>query len=218
MPPQKSPVDFLSLPLEARLRIYEFVLICKPRVIPHYKPSADSPVTPSILRACKQIHSEASPIRYSKNTFLIAEPERILKWFIRIGRINIKHLKSIRVFVHPVYYPRETPFLGTASESCFWYKLLDQLAREATGLRYVYIYWDAEETCGHYGAGRDLRFVRELAKIQRLQSMIITGFYAMHWPRYLAENMGVLIREEDHTQPFLQLLRKYQRGTENLVP
>ncbi len=218
MPPQKSQLDFLSLPLKARLRIYEYVLVSEPQVIPHCKLAADPLITPSVLRTCKQIHSEASPILHSKNTFLVAEPERNLKWFKRMGRSNIKHLKRIRIFVHPVYYTEEIPYLCTAPESSFWYKVLDQLAQEAMGLRDLYIYWDAEETWVHYGAGRDLRFVRELAKIQRLQSMGINVFYGIHWPRYLAEKTGVPIQEEDHTQPFLQCLRKYQQGTENLVP
>ena len=67
---------------------------------------------------------------------------------------------------------------------------------------------------GHYGAGMDLRFVRELAKISGLQSMVIDGFYAMHWPQYLTEKMGVPIQEEEPSQ----YRRMYQRGTENLVP
>ena len=218
MPPQKSTLDFLSLPPKTRLRIYEYVLVCEPQLIPDYTPPANQPLTPSILRTCKQIHSEASPVLYSKNTFLVAEPDRILKWLIGIGRVNIKYLNSIRIFVHPVYYTKEIPFLHNANESAFWYKLLDQLAREATGLRHIYIFWDAEESWGHSGAGRDLRFVRELAKIQGLQSMAVGGYYAIHWPRYLAEKMGVPVQEEDLTQPFLQFLRKYQRGTENLLP
>ena len=70
---------------------------------------------------------------------------------------------------------------------------------------------------GHYGAGKDIRFVRELAKIQGLQSMAINGFYAMHWPRYPSEKMGVLVKEE-LDQSLLLHLRKYQRGTGNSAP
>lgn len=60
--------------------------------------------------------------------------------------------------------------------------------------------------------------MRELAKIRGLESMVVAGFYAVHWPRYLAEQMGVSVQEEDLTASWLQYLRKYQRGTENLVP
>ena len=117
-----------------------------------------------------------------------------------------------------MYYIQAIPILGIKSDSSAWYRLLDRLARKATGLRHVYINWDAEETCGHYGAGKDVRFVHELAKIQGLQSMTITGCYALHWPRYLAEEMGVLIQEGDCSLSSLQYLRKYQQGTENLAP
>ena len=214
MPPQQPDSVFLSLPLETRLRIYEYIFIGKPQVVPYYKPPGPHPLPPAILRTCKQIHNEASPILYSKNTFLISSPEQILKWFIQIGRANIKLLSNIRIFVDPVNSMTDTAF-GRASEFSLWYRLLDRLAREATGLRHVYIYWDAE---GLFGAGKDLRFVREVAKIQGLKSMVVAGFYAVHWPRYLAEHMGVSVQEEEGTASSLQCLRKYQRGTENLVP
>ena len=213
--PQKSKVQFLALPLEVRLRIYHFALVRDPQIIPHCRPAANPPVTPSILRTCKQIHSEASPVLYSTNSFLICEPEQVLKWFNQIDRINIGLLKSIRICPHAVYSTAEVPSLFSPNTSLPWYKVLDRLAQEATGLRHVYVFWDAEESMGHYGAGKDLRFVRKLAKIQGLQSMAIDGYYAMHWPRFLADKMGVLITE-DSTQIFL--LRKFQRGTENLIP
>lgn len=212
MPPREPPVVFLSLPLTARLRIYEYLLVCEPQVIPQCRPATERPITPSILRTCKQVHNEASSVLYSKNTFLVAEPEKTLKWFQRIGRINIKRLNSIRIFVDPVYFTTN-PLFNTRSESVFWYKLLEHLAREATGLRYTYIYWDTY-AWPHCGAGKDLRFVRELAKIQGLQSMVVNGFYAIHWPGFLAEKMGVQVQEKERSQS----LRNYQRGTENLIP
>lgn len=199
MPHLETPLVFLSLPLEARLRIYKYLLVCKPQVITHCRPATEYPITPSILRTCKQIHNEASSILYMKNTFLIADPERNLKWLEQIGRRNLKLLSSIRIFVDPVYSTRN-----------FWYKLLDHLAREVTALQYIYIYWDTYRG----GAGKDLRFVRELAKIQGLQSMVVEGFYAIHWPRFLAEKMGIQVQENERSPS----LRNYQRGTENLIP
>ena len=217
MPPLKPKSAFLSLPLEARLRIYEYIFIDKRQIIFYCKPPADHPIPPSILRTCKQIHKEACPILYSENTFLISEPERVLKWFLQIGRANIKLLNNIRIFVDPVMSTTDTIF-GRRNEISLWYKLLDQLAREATGLRHVYIYWDTEEAWNFFGAGKDLNFVRELAKIQGLKSMVVDGYYAVHWPRYLAEQMGVPVQEGEHTASSLQDLRRFQRGTENLVP
>lgn len=48
--------------------------------------------------------------------------------------------------------------------------------------------------------------------------MDMAGYYALHWPRYLTEKLGIQVREEDYTEPFVQYLKKYQRGTGNLVP
>ena len=187
--------------------------------MPDVKPPADRSIAPTILRTCKKIHREASPALYSKNTFLIAEPDRILRWLLQIGRVKTSLLKSIRIFPHAVYYTQDT-FFGNASVSRFWYQLLDRLAREATGLRRVYINWDSDETSNHFGAGKDVRFVRELAKIQGLESMVVNGYYGVHWPRYMAENMGVPVQERGYEddQGYLQSLRRYQRGTENLFP
>ena len=101
-------------------------------------------------------------------------------------------------------------------ETAFWYKVLDLLAREATGLRHVEIYWDPAFGAGE--PGKDLRFVRELAKIQGLQSMVVDGFYGMHWPRYLTKRMGVTVVEKTYGEPSLRGLRRFQQGTEDLIP
>ena len=217
MDPQKPKIGFFSLPPRVRFRIYECVLVCKQQVPASCRPLADPPLA-SILRTCKRVHSEAFPILYSNNTFLLSEPETILLWFEEIGRVNIKHLRSIRIFVDAPYYTKEIPHFVTKNDGLPWYELLDRLAREATGLRHLYIYWDLAEDCGHFGAGKDVRFVRELAKIRGLQSMEIDGFYAMRWPRYLSEKMGLSVHEGGGDSYYMQRRRKYQRGTENLVP
>ena len=83
----------------------------------------------------------------------------------------------------------------------------------------MFLCWDTAEDCNHLGAGKDVRFVRGLARIQGLESMELAGFYAMGWPPYLAEEMGVAIQQEgDRTAYSLQRLRKYQWGTQGLVP
>lgn len=217
MSSHNSQITFLSLPPKARFRIYEYIFICKPQIIPDCRPAAGPSIVPSLLRTCKQIRSEASSVLYSKNDFLIAMPELDFEWLIQIGRDNIKLLNSIRIFPHAVYSTENTLF-SSDKESSFWYKVLDLLARKATGLRRVYIFWDAEPSWGHCGAGRDLRFVRELAKIQGLESMVVGGCYGVHWPRYLTEKMGVPVLEKQDDQFSLQRLRRFQRGTEHLIP
>lgn len=217
MSPHNSRITFLSLPLKARFRIYEYIFICKPQIVPHCRPAAGPLIAPNLLRTCKQIRSEATSVLYSKNTFLIAEPEQNFEWLVQIGRDNINLLKSIRIFVHAVYSTKNTLF-SSAIDSVSWYKVLDLLARKASGLRHVYIFWDAEPSMFHFGAGKDLRFVRELAKIQGLKSMVVGGDYGVHWPRYLTEMMGVPVLEEYDNQTLLQYRRDFQRGTENLIP
>jgi hypothetical protein len=186
-------------------------------VIPYTQKPRTKIITPSILRTCRQIYREACPILYSENEFTLEDPGQVLKWLSQIGRVNIKRLKCIWIFVDPVF--RLTTCLGAPSDSPKWYTLLDRLARQATGLRYVHIYWDSEQSCGHHGAGKDVRFVRELAKIRGLHEMSIDGFFAKHWPEYLTKTMGVPVRDRVcDPQSWQDLRRRYQRGTENLIP
>ena len=209
MPPQKLQATFLLLPLELRLQIYEYIFLCKKRIVPHKKHHypVEHPIPTSILRTCKQIHQEASPILYSKNTFLITYPMEILKWLPKIGQANMKLLENIHLQVD--VEDRRRP--AVKDERADWYTLLDLLAREATGLRHVGVRWDLAFSAGGYGS--DLRFVRELAKIQGLQSMFLDGYYGMHWPGYLARTMGVEVVEKSHLEN-----RCYQRDTENFIP
>jgi len=170
---------------------------------------------PFILRTCKQIYNEAVPILYSGNTFMLSHPEHNLEWLDQIGPFNAKLLKHLRIFPHAVWCSEPVDWMGCRTESPFWCKILDQIARTATGLKYVYVFWDSEPSCGHFGAGRDLRFVRELAKFRGLQTLVISGFYAIHWPSYLTREIGVQVQEED---PACYGFRNFQRGTENLIP
>ena len=213
MSSQESRSDFLSLPLEIRLRIYEYLLLCKSHATPVYRPRARQPITLSVLRTCKQIHTEGSPIFYSKNEIVVDEPEPIIRWFALIGRMKVRHLRRIRIFVGAVECFGNTSSQRSARVGHLWYKLLDELARDAAGLRHIYIYWSFK--CSG-AAGKDLQFVRRLGKLQRLQSMDLDGYYAKQWPSYLARKLGIEVQEEQPSLPTLK--KKYQRGTENLLP
>ena len=94
------------------------------------------------------------------------------------------------------------------------------------------------------GLGDNLHFVRALGKIRGLEKLVIEGFYAKHWPAYLEETIGVqvqaisgrflpepILREGDLAREELiyvmyihdmneelQIFRKYQQGTEDLIP
>ena len=120
MPPPSSRLEFLSLPLELRLRIYQYALVRKPQAVPHREPSFEHPATPTILRTYKYIYEEASPVPLSReNTFLVYKPERILNWLIKIGRANTKLLRHICIFGDPVYSTEKSLFSG--GEGPFWY-------------------------------------------------------------------------------------------------
>jgi len=225
MPGDKQPTSFLYLPYDVRVQIYGYLLTRQQQILIHYCESNDNPtITPSLLQTCKLVHYEASPILYRGNTFLVKYPKPFLDWLNTIGPENARSLKRLRIFVHAVYYSLDHPplFQSSSSEwfsSELWYRLLSTLACRATGLRYLYVYWDARESCGHYGAGKDLRFVRELASIQGLDEMEIGGFFAKRWPEYLQQKVGKPVWDEQSTsQQSLKLLRQYQRDTEDLIP
>ena len=66
---------------------------------------------------------------------------------------------------------------GNVSQSTTnsWRKFIARLASEATGLRNLGVYWDAEGV--YVGLRCDLEFVLALAKIKGLEKMEINGFF-----------------------------------------
>ena len=99
------------------------------------------------------------------------------------------------------------------ADAPLWYELLGKLARGGiTRLQYLEVYWDAATDMGHVGAGRDVRFVRELAAIGAVEGkMVIGGCYGVHWPAYSAEKMGVTVQVDEDPR-WQEWLREYQRG------
>lgn len=200
-------VGFFSLPAEIRLSIYELLLISSP----------SEKICSSILRTCKRIHDEASVILYSKNKIAFSGRRKEI-W---LGPINIKYLKNIYLYVDDVEY--HISRFGEHPTIFIIYNIIDQLAREATGLRHMTVSWArANPRClaeddPHTEPGKDIHLVRELAKIQNLQTMTIAGWYASRWPQYLSEKMGVLVKEP-WIDEYHNLLSEFHQGTENLIP
>jgi hypothetical protein len=200
MPPPPRRLTFFSLPLKLRTLIYKNALIAKrgSQIMPLVKrDEAKETLVPSLLRTCKAIYSEAAPILYSENIFLIDWPRDVRKWFERIGPTNIRYLKSIRIFVPAVYEKGNGRglFSDPRTSASQWYTLLEMLAAKATGLRNVYIHLDAETTTIHWGAGYDPGFLRRLAMIRGLESMVMDGFSPRSgrdiWSRGLEYRFGV---------------------------
>ena len=63
-----------------------------------------------------------------------------------------------------------------------------------------------------------MRFVRQLAKLKVKGSLEIDGYYGEHWPGYSSHEMGVIVREAEREEGDWEELRKYQQGTEDLIP
>jgi hypothetical protein len=101
----------------------------------------------------------------------------------RIGLANFKLIKTLHIWV---------PWMAELSP---WLRLLFMLAEEASGLRYVELGWGADfEGIRRGGLGDNLDFLRALGKIQKLEKLVIKGYYAKNWPAYLDEKMGARVQ------------------------
>jgi len=129
---------------------------------------------PGILQMCKQIYHEANPVLYSQNVFAISEPEQMFRLIVQIGLVNLKLVKTLHIWV---------PWMA---ELFPWLQLLYILAEEASGLRCIELGWGADSEFSwqlrrgarERGLGDNLEFVRALGKIQTLEKLVISGFYA----------------------------------------
>lgn len=99
-----------------------------------------------------------------------------------------------------------------------WRKLLDKLAVEATRLEYVYVFLDCYEEGGHFGAGRDVDFVKALELLKVSGKMELVGLFGKGWPEYLEGKIGMPVwSRESETESGLRRLRGYQRSTEGQI-
>jgi hypothetical protein len=243
---ERHNTSFLKLPTEIRLRIYDYILVGRSDRAKNLSPVKWSkkkiifydaedpkkrPMYPAILRSCKKIHSEASPILYSKNTFYVDNPKIMIAFLHQIGSLNSVWLRIIDIWV-------------TWGHPSPWIELLDMLSKRATGLRNIMITWGGswrsapKPICG---LGCNLEFVHALARIRGLETLELSGFYAKPWPAFLEERMNVRViakpgnyfdigkypRDEgsedekvarEYNEKELQLFRDYQQGTEYLIP
>ena len=170
----------------------------------------------------KSIQRQVSPAFYAENVFMIGDPTFALEWLEKIAIGNIKHLAKLRIFVHAVYekgiFPPGDIFYRPPSGPP-WCKLFRRLAADATGLQQIYIFWDSEPTCWHFGGGADVEVVRALAEIRGLQKLEIDGYFAKEWPAYLQEKTGLTVWSPNGRKDwYYRELRKFQRNTQDLAP
>lgn len=207
---QNTPrLSFLTLPVEIRLQVYEFLLLSQadPEQSPSWAVGTTSrkmitlhmiqaphyrTLEPAILYTCTQIHREAASVLYGGNVFNFSEPEQMFRFMTQIGPVNTAFVRSLDIWV---------PYIAELSP---WLTLLDTLSKEATGLRYIELAWGAncesplmgERGAKERGLGDNIPFIRALARICGLERIHLKGYYAMHWPSYLLANTGARVQAE----------------------
>jgi len=246
-----NKVTILTLPAEIRLRIYNLLVVSRfdraenpswaegdtdqKLILLHMGQFRQyRTMEPGILQTCKQIYHKANSILYSQNVFAISEPKEMFRLIEQIGLVNLKLIKTLRIWV---------PWMAKLSP---WLQLLYILADEASGLRCIELGWGVNSDIpGARGLGDNLDFVRALGKIRGLEKLAIKGYYAKRWPAYLEERMGVRVqaipghyREDlelkdgdlnneelkfekvmlEMNKKELQMFKEYQQETEDLIP
>jgi hypothetical protein len=112
-----------------------------------------------------------------------------------------------------------------------WCRLFDKLSREAPNIQSLEVFWDAVGPWGtrppwewedplNYGMGRSVEFIRGLATLKVRKSVQLRGFYALHWPAYLQEKIGLKPLVEAHAPGSYnaRALTDYQIDTRGLNP
>ncbi|KAL2007468.1 hypothetical protein VTN00DRAFT_8906 [Thermoascus crustaceus] len=100
---------------------------------------------------------------------------------------NVKRLEYLRLVV-PADYGSRDILEDMSQTKRLWLGLLEKLANKATGLRFMKVYFD-HESWFFPGAGKDVRFVEELARFRGVQ-MIMHGYFQRGWPEYVENRTG----------------------------
>lgn len=122
-----QPANFLSLPLEIRLQIYDLLLILPSSSTP-FRPGYISQTTPqdlvhpAILLANRLINHEATPVLYTRNTFtahssMLASFPRLRPWNAPI--VSPAVLPLIRRFHLQIRLDVDLPFEPEAAADAF---------------------------------------------------------------------------------------------------
>jgi hypothetical protein len=110
--------NFLDLPGELRNRIYKLCLLHKEPLALWTGFNQRHELCPSILRANKTLHHEASSLFYAYNCFdfTIATPKQIALFLRTIGRKNADYIQHIYVDF-PKFYYRELSDITLSDDS-----------------------------------------------------------------------------------------------------
>jgi hypothetical protein len=91
------------------------------------------------------------------------------------------------------------------------------LARDATDLQHLSVYWDAEGWM--QGLGKDVTFLRALVMLRVKSTIVIEGFYAVRWPEFMERKMGLRpVQQSLRSRTWVRMVSGFQRGTEGIIP
>jgi hypothetical protein len=248
--PSRRALNLLELPYDIRFEIYGILLVSRQypesltwqagstsrKTVPLYM--SPSPLfrtlEPAILRTCRQIYREAVPVLYGQNLFSINDPLQLTKFMTNMASDSPPLLRSLEICV---------PWTQDVNP---WADMFDSLVQDAPGLRYVEITWSANSHAAKQndrgwgsGLGTNVDFVKALARLRTVDTLILKGFYAKPWPEYLRRATGADVqalagycrkldgcysRQWDVNAVTLwneetrDLFTNFQRGTEDLSP
>ena len=185
----KRKLHFLDLPLEIRIEIYKLCLLWHDCVFSGYRDFVCAGYDfhgkvdcPGVLQVCRAISIHAIPLLYEINNFQFVTPDRSFEWLQVIGPKNTAHLRRLGLLVD---------LMVTTPSKKAWYDVLEKLATEATGLRFIDLYFDRwGYNQGHQGLGDDAHFFKLLAGLKTVETVVLKGFYLQSWQDYLKEHMG----------------------------
>ena len=201
---------FLTLPLELRLKVYEYLSTARPKI--HSRaaslaavfdlctsPSFISPVyrmQPTILRVCRRTHHEALSLLYRTLDFRGLVPKTIVDFcnaLLASGYLSL--VRSIRGI-----------FVWWTDELHYYVTVFNILANHAPNLRRIELSFGAADKMmsdfpgrrewGYRRWGENRCFLRHITPITQLQVIILWGYYGVIVPGYLRENLeGVKVVE-----------------------
>jgi hypothetical protein len=246
----RRALTLLELPYDIRFEIYDILLVSRQypvsltwqagstsrkTVALYMSPSPlFRTLEPAILRTCRQIYREAVPVLYGQNLFSINDPLQLTKFMANTAPDNLPLLRSLEICV---------PWTQDVKP---WADMFDSLAGNAPGMRYLEITWSANSHAAKQndrgwgsGLGTNVAFVKALARLRTVDTLILKGFYAKPWPDYLRRATGADVlalagyrrkldgrcsRQWDLNAVTLwneeteDLFANFQQGTEDLSP
>ncbi|KAH7169118.1 hypothetical protein DER46DRAFT_251663 [Fusarium sp. MPI-SDFR-AT-0072] len=199
----KQRCEFLDLPVEIRVEIYDLLLVSRLNRGDHsYWAVGDNyqklimldvlhdrrqrTMEPAILQTCNQIYNEAVPILYSQNIFRINVASCMSRFMDQIGQTNTRMIQHL-----DIYMP---PNCGKSS----WMHLFHILPEATLGLKSVVVRWRGiYNNLWEENLGTDIAFAQVLAGLSKLgiERPRLEGPPNKCWPAYFRDKFGVQVVE-----------------------